>query len=211
MAVHTFVAFNLPEASDFADLTGIRHDLESARNFAKELKKSLERMFGQEPQEVQIIDALSIAVLVRYIRPFSTGPNRRLGEKILKNLNKIQREKHNYLKDFRDKHIAHSINAFEEFQPVARYVEERVDVEGIYAVECQHDRVVGLSIRDVEDVIDLTTTMLCCLEHLLKIEKQRLLIKIRSVPLQDLLSAEEFRHASSNKADVKRPRRKQGH
>lgn len=210
MATYTFVPFNLPEASDFADLVGIRHDLESACNLAKELKCYLEHIFKQELNNMQNIDAFSTAILVRYIRPFSNGANRRLGESVLGKLNKYQRAKHDYLKAFRDKHIAHSVNAFEEFQSVARYVEERVDVEGVYAIECQHSRVVGLSVEDVEDIIELATIMLCHLEHLLEIEKQKLLTKVRSIPLEELLSAEEFRHASSDKADIKKPRRKQG-
>ena len=34
MAVHAFVEFEMPEAEVFADLTGIRYDLESTRSLA---------------------------------------------------------------------------------------------------------------------------------------------------------------------------------
>ena len=43
MATNTFVEINIPEATELADLTGIVHDFESAKQFATQLKEMFER------------------------------------------------------------------------------------------------------------------------------------------------------------------------
>ena len=208
MATHSFVAFDMPEASDFADLTGIRFDLESARSLAEELKTTLRDILDGGYSRSNVLDALSTAVLVRYCRPFSSGVRRKaLGDDVLAALNESQRAKHEHLKAFRDKHIAHSVNAYEENQTVARYVLERVRVEGVYAVECNHSRVVGLSSAEAQYVIELTTTMLRHVEGIIKIEKRKLLDKVRAIPLDELLSGESPGPAAPQSVDITRRRK----
>jgi hypothetical protein len=184
MATNTFVEIDLPEATDLADLTGIEVDLETARNFAQALKKVLE----SEKPDWSLVDPLSIAILIRYSRPFVTGVRSRLGEEALQRLSGPQREKHIRLRAFRDKHIAHSVNAFEDNQPIARYWLERVKEEGITSVECQHERIVGLSADDVEAVIELTTEMLSYVGIRLQEEKAKVLEIVRKMPLETVLS-----------------------
>lgn len=184
MATHSFVEFDLLEASNLADLTGIRYDLESARTFAIKLRNFME----EEPPNFDFVDALTTAILVRYSRPFSSGVRKRLGQKALDELSDHQRQIHERLRCFRDKHIAHSVNSYEENQPVARFVEERVDVEGVYSVECHHSRVVGLSSVEIDNVIELTSAMLNYVNCVLEKEKQIILAKIRSMPFEELRS-----------------------
>lgn len=156
MAVHAFVEFQIPDAQAFADLTGIRYDLESARSLATKLQRVME---GDNP-DYELVDALTTAILVRYSRPFSKGIRKCPKENALDELSEDQRHKHDTLLNFRDKHIAHSVNAFEENQPVARYVEGREYSESVYSVECHHGRFVGLSSSETESVIDLATAMI---------------------------------------------------
>ena len=143
MATHTFVEIDMPEAGTLADLTGIRYDLESARSLAKRFQVMME----EEKPHFDFVDALTVAILVRYSRPFCSGVRKWLRDDALRVLSEDQRHKHDRLRAFRDKHIAHSVNALEDNQPVARYVEGRADKEGVYAVECHHDRVVGFELR----------------------------------------------------------------
>lgn len=205
MAIHTFVEFDMPEAEILADLTGIRYDLESARSLAKRLQAMMEK----EELNFDLVDALTVAILVRYIRPFCSGVRkRRLGENALRVLSEDQRHRHDRLRAFRDKHIAHSVNALEENQPIARYVEGREDSEGVYAVECHHDRVVGLNSGEVENVIELTTTMIKYVDSLLDKEKKNLLAVVRAVPIGELLSQRKCRDFSKRFADLKRSRKR---
>ena len=204
MAILAFVEFEMPEAEVFADLTGIRYDLVSARSLARKLQSVME---GGEP-DYELVDALTTAILVRYSRPFSGGVRRWPAEDALKELSEGQHQKHERLSDFRDKHIAHSVNAFEENQPIARYVEGREYLEGVYSVECHHGRIVGLNSSETEGVIELTTAMIEYVDSLLGVEKEALLAKVRSISLEHLLLKRKRRTPLSPGVDIRRPRRK---
>ena len=183
MAANTFVEIEFAEAADLADLAGAQFDLNSARFLSKTLKDNLET----PNPNFSLVDPYSTAILVRYSRPFVTGVRKRLGEEVLSFLTKAQRKKHDRLRAFRDKHIAHSVNAFEDNQPVGRYWVERVAEEGITAVEVNQSRVIGLSSSDIEDVIELTTTMLAHLDTRLLGEKARILEIVRKMPIDKVI------------------------
>ena len=204
MVVHSFIEFEMPEAQVLADLTGIRYDLESARSLARKLQSAME---GENP-DYEIVEALTTALLVRYSRSFSGGVRKWPTEDALDALSEDQRNKHERLRDFRDKHIAHSVNAFEENQPIARYVEGREHSEGVYSIECHHGRVVGLSSSETENVIELTTAMIEYVDRLLDVEKEALLAKVRSISFDQLLLKRRSRIPLPHSADIKRSRRK---
>ena len=204
MAVHTFVEFEMPEAEDLADLTGIRYDLESARSLAKKFQSVME----EEKPDYEFVDALTTAILIRYSRPFSEGVRKRLTEDALDVMSKDQVRKHERFLDFRNRHIAHSVNVFEENQPIAQYVEGRENSEGVYSVECNHCRLIGLNSSEIEDVIELTTTIIEYVDRHLDIEKKALLKKIRSMPFGQLSSHRRNRTSSPYNVDIKKPRRK---
>lgn len=178
METHTFIEFEKPEALVFADLTGILYDLENTHSLANELKRILE---GETP-DWALVDAFTTAILVRYSRPFASGIRKKLRTEVPNELSEHQCHKHERLQDFRDKHIARSVNAFEANQPVAHYVEERVDIEDMCSIECQHSRVMGLSLVELDDVIELTTAIFLYVDHVLEIEKKKILAAVRSIP-----------------------------
>lgn len=184
MATNTFVEIDLPEAADLADLAGIHFDLESARSLALLLKKQ----FESEKPDWALVDPLSTAILVRYSRAFVSGVRQHLGEEAFQALTTQQRNKHQRFRAFRNKHIAHSVNAFEENQPVVRYWIERVTIEGITSVECNHTRVSGLSSSDIEDVIELTTVLLFYVDSRLEQEKAKVFEIVRKMPVEDVLA-----------------------
>ena len=202
MATNAFVDVDLPEAAHLADLTGIRYDLISARSFAQWLKT----VYEAERPDWELVDAFSTAILVRYSRPFTTGVRKWSREEALKALSGPQRQKHDWLRVYRDKHIAHSVNAFEQNQPVARYWVERVQEEGITSVECNHKRFVGLSPANLEDVIELTTTLLSYVDGCLEDEKARVLEIVRTMPLDEVLSKATKEPAISNLKKIDKPR-----
>lgn len=116
------------------------------------------------------------------------GVRKWLGGDALEALTPNQREKHARLRAFRDKHIAHSVNAFEENQPVARYWVDRVTDEGISSIECNHTRITGLSSADLEDVIELTTAILSHVDSQLEKEKAKVLEIVRQMPIDEVLN-----------------------
>ena len=205
MANNDFIELDLPEAADLADLTGVRYDLDSARNLARRLKKLL----GSRQYDSELVDALTTAILVRYSRSFVTGVRKRLKDDALGMLTDEQRKKHDQLRAWRDKHIAHSVNAFEENRPVARYWVERVRDEGFVSVECNQTKVIGLGEADLDDVIELTTTLLTYVDAHLATEKTRVLGIVRSMAIEALFDAAPDRRdvIGNDIIDQRRPRR----
>jgi hypothetical protein len=182
MATNTYVDLpRIKEAQALADYTSIEHDLRSARELAelylKEFKKN---------NTTFIIEALMIATIVRYARPFATGIRLSLPDPI-NIFTDDQLAKHRRFRDIRDKYIAHSVNAFEENPPVARYWVERVQTEGIESIECMHSRVVGLSAEDFKDILDLTNTWLAYVREKLREEKAKVLEIVRGMSLDAVL------------------------
>jgi hypothetical protein len=184
MATNTFVELDLAAATNLADLTGIEYDLQTAHKFAQVFLVDCEK----QPPNATLLDALMTAIIVRYARPFATGVRLRLGVDALAIFTPEQRRKHDDLSAIRDKYVAHSVNAFEESRPIARYWIERVQNEGVDAIECNHHRVIGLSVEDLNNIIELTCKMLEHVEIRLREEKAKLLKIVRQMPLDKVLA-----------------------
>lgn len=188
MATHTFVDFERPEAFELARLTSIEHDLRSARDLCTYLENEFALApSGWPPSE--ITDAFSTAIVVRYSRAFLKGARHGLGERELTVLSQEQLENHNRLRALRDKHMAHSVNAFEDTRVQARYCLERVKDEGITSVSAAHYRVFGLSQKDIENVKELCTCLLVHVDRLIAGQKKALLSVIRAFPFDEVLAA----------------------
>jgi len=184
MATHTWVDLHMPEAQLLADLTGIKADLERARETAQLLSKT---MTAEKP-DWSLVEPLSVAAAVAYSRPFMTGVRTRLGEDDLSTLSPVQREAHDRLRAYRDKHVAHSVNAYENNNPRAQYCVERVNEEGITAIGCSHGRVSGLSPSDIGNMTELATLLINGVERRIKEEQARLLQIVRNMPLEKVLT-----------------------
>src|SRR5262245_55779885 len=105
MATHTFVEFRLAEADLFASIIGVRNDLTSTQRLCDHLERQFEN--GYPPME--IIDALSTAILIRYFRAFPPlGVRRWPWERALDTVPPELKSKHDSLYHMRSKHIAHS-------------------------------------------------------------------------------------------------------
>ncbi len=204
MTTYTWADLNIPEAALLADLNGVSVDLSSARDMAELLKEALDS--GSPKWE--IVEPYSIAVAVRYSRPFVTGVRTRLGEKDLTIFSPEQRDAHERLRAYRDKHIAHSVNEFEENLPRANYCEERVQVEGITSIGCSHSRVAGLSPRDLASVVELSTLMLKHVDSRMAQEKARLLSIVREMPLDAVLAGGQKGFLVDEKTPIDKRRKK---
>jgi hypothetical protein len=183
MATNTFVELNLPEAADVADLTGVHYDLESAKDLALKLRAMVS---AGRTCDFSLVDALSTAILVRYSRAFVKGVRRPLQQDALHELSDSQRTNREYFIPLRHKHIAHSVNSFEESTPVARYWVERVETEGITSIECNHHLVMGS--KDLDALVELIDVLLQFVDKRIAEEKKRLLAIVRAMPLAVVIS-----------------------
>ena len=184
MATNSFVEIDIPEAAELADLSGVLLDFEATKRFAVQLKI----MLAEENPEYSSWEPMTTAILVRYSRPFANGRRQRLREEDLRTLSSTQRKSHDRFRNWRDKHIAHSVNVFEDNQPVARYWVERFDDEGFTSVECNSHQLVGLSSSDIDQVIELTSHFIEYLKPRIRAEKKKVLTIVRTMPKEDVLA-----------------------
>ena len=183
MADYTWVDLQIPEAILLSDLSGVLLDLQRARQFAEMLAVQL----AAEKPNWEIVEPLSIAATVAYSRPFTGGVRTHLAEEDLEILSPEQRAAHDYLRAYRDKHVAHSVNAFEQNDVRAYYCIERVQDEGITSIGLGSRRITGLSHGDVESIIKLTTVFETHVQSKIRMEEVRLLSIVQSKPLKDVL------------------------
>lgn len=104
------VKVDLPEAQRLADLASILQDL----TFTIEACQRLLDVIDREPQDAVLIQSLWSAALISYVRCFAHGKRFGLSEEILAHLQGEPIPVHNFYKNLRDKHVAHSVNPFEE-------------------------------------------------------------------------------------------------
>lgn len=182
MTTNAYIEFRLDEAQALADYTSIAFDLRTSRDFAIAILKETQKPDGN----FSLSDPFMVATIIRYARAFSGGVRLRLHEEAMTVLTDQQLSHHTYFILMRDKYIAHSVNAFEESEPVARSWVESVQEEGITSIECNHRRIVGLSEQNLKDIIDLASTWLQYVQRKLREEKDRLLPIVQKIPLEDL-------------------------
>lgn len=204
MATITFVDVDLDEAVALADLSGVATDFESARSLAKYLADR----FAPGALDLEVVDAFSTAILVNYARPFMSGVRKWLGTDILKSLTPEQIELHETFMAWRNKHIAHSVNPFEENQVVAYYDQDTVAETGIQNISVQEYRLIGLSMQHLEDMQMLADALLVVVKACIDAEAARVLEIVRGRPVAEVLAVGTKPPNSAGIEAVKRVRRK---
>lgn len=184
MATNDFVELTLPEAQLLADLASASYDLERAREFAGRLGAAL--AIGS--RDSSLVEPLTIAALVQYCRPFTSGKRMGVRDRLLSVLDAGQRDKHDWFRNVRDKHIAHSVNTFEESRATARYWVEKVEAEGITSIGYSHNRVIGIGKLDADRMVALSAQFLGYLGEWIKAEQAHLLKFVRGIPIEKVLA-----------------------
>ena len=182
MATNAFVHLeNTDDTQRLSDYTSVRVDLLCVLEYASELQKNGYNL-GTD------VEPLMIAAIIKYGRVFSGGIRRvSLYEQRYVVLAPQQIAFHERLMAIRDKHIAHSVNSYEESQPIARYWVERVEQEGISSIECQHTRVACLSTVEIESIIDLAKTWVQFVDTKIAEEEREILEIVRKIPIEQIL------------------------
>jgi hypothetical protein len=106
------VKVEFDEVQDLVDLIGLHTDLASVVEVTRRLSEMLRQ--NEQDHDALIVQSLWTSALVTYVRCFASGKRYGLTERIYSELPGEPIDTHRYYKDTRDKHIAHSVNAFEE-------------------------------------------------------------------------------------------------
>lgn len=193
MAVWRFVNLNLKEAQLLADLTGVQNDIEATEDICDLLLKALEIGRGSVNSENFVtVEALSSAALVRYARSFATGVrSKKIAEAILKSLSPELSEEHRFFLAMRNKHIAHSVNAFEENQVVAYLVPEERGSRDVSTISVQQTRLSCLGSDNVAVLKDICKELRKQIAQLIEKETHRVLTAARKIPMEKLYSQKD--------------------
>jgi hypothetical protein len=182
MAAHKYVEVQIDEARYLADLTGIQYDLKAAMDLSMRLLKNIrfDRM------DTDLHEAVSIAILIKYSRPFVTGFRKKLNIRDVRELTPREIEQHEIFIALRNKHIAHSVNAFEENKVVAHYNDEKVYDEGITSISVEQTRLISLSLDEAEAIIGLSQKILDYITVQMELEKAMILDVVRKKPISEI-------------------------
>jgi hypothetical protein len=170
------------EAKILADLGAIVQDLGFTMKTCSRLKKLLK----EEPQDSLLIESLWTAALIRYARCFASGKRFGLSKSIFDGLPGEPHKVHKMYLDLRDKHIAHSVNPFEQMEVGLILSPQDSEERKIMGVMEMSMRQICL---DVEGVHQLGLLAKVLLKKVCKIAKQyeeRVLEKGKSMPIDDL-------------------------
>jgi len=207
MAIWTFVDFNVPEARRLADLTGVEYDLRQSAEFCRELIKRREvSPYG----DMEILQALCVAAITIYGRTLGTGVRTGISRDQIERLTPELQEEHQYFKDLRDKWIAHSVNAYEHNNVVARPVPEERGERKIYDVSVQHTRVAIISDHDIRNLLKLIGELLKLVNADLALEKASVLAFAQSLPVEPFYSGASSAAPVASRIEAGKPRKKMG-
>ena len=171
------------EARYLADLNGIQIDLQAAIDLCNRLLTIYK--IGKIDSELQ--EALSIAILVKYSRSFVTGVRKKLSINDIFGLSYNEIEIHDKFIALRNKHIAHSVNEFEENKVKAYYNNEKVYTEGITSISVGHARLISLGGSDAEAIIGLSKKIIDYVDMEMQAEKAKVLELVRNQPIDEIL------------------------
>ena len=100
------------EAKRLADLASILRDLQAT----VETCKRVVALLDSEEKDTVLLEGLWSAALVRYVRCFAFGKRYGLTEDVFEGLNGDPIGAHRWYKNIRDKHVAHSVNPYEQLR-----------------------------------------------------------------------------------------------
>lgn len=194
-------------ANRLASLAGINADLDRVLEYCDlmidryagaHLKKSPFDIVGFTTQ-VDFIDweALSTAASVAYARCFVSGVRQSLDTALLNGASLDLLSTHNFVLNLRNKHVAHSVNSFEE-NSVNVFVDDsfRSSAE-IVSVVPTHTRQSGLAFDDPEKLKQLATWWLSKVREEISAETQVVLQLVQVMPLEEIRAFSGIKSSSS--------------
>lgn len=184
---------DLEESRETEELHAVYRDLEFVVNVSNYLVQVMEKREQDQGQPTSVgtasflEQALYTAALVAYARCFSTGKRKhRLDESIFNGDAEHLLERHQYYKNTRDKHIAHSVNAFEVTETAA-WIKglETADPE-IQMVGAIYTYKTSEAIDDVRWMVKLATYIQTIVYGRLNNANLKLSERVHDLPKEDL-------------------------
>ncbi len=174
---------DFPAAKRLGDIASILRDLQTVVEMCKRVAALLE----SKSQDHTLIDALWSMSLVRYVRCFNTG--KRYGLKVdelFKDLKGDPIGAHQFYKNMRDKHAAHSVNPYEQMHVGLILSPPDSEKQEVVGVSILHGTYLCPQIDGVKQLGALAEVVL---HHVRKVDKEYqdlVLKKGKELPIGDL-------------------------
>lgn len=177
----------IPEARAFADLTGVRDDLVEVLAYCDKLQEQI----NDQHRDLVVWKALSAAAVIAYARCFGDGVRGGLEHELANAAPTPIAEMHQFVIALRNKHVAHSVNAFEEnYLRVAINIDEHQH-KSVRAVEISTRRFIPISDGEVTKLSGLAEWLLAEVDRRIKLEQEKTFQAVSAKPLADLLKQRE--------------------
>jgi hypothetical protein len=173
-----------PEAARLADLSGIRDDLESVLSHCSELEKQIDKNW----REFVVWDALASHAVILYARCFASGLRERLQHELMDKAPPDLASAHDFFINLRNKHIAHSVNAFEENVAVVCVRMDGREPQQVESVRIQSRRFMAVEAAQVRLLRALAEWLRKQVEQAYEDEYRRVLALAAALPLHDIVA-----------------------
>lgn len=199
------VEYNSPLSRRLADFAGIFQDLGFCKNACKRAVEMLEQ--PDEHHDKLLLRTLWTAALIAYVRCFSAGKRYGLTPEIFTSFDGDPLAAHQFYKDLRDKHIAHSVNPFEQVKVGVVLSTEYADVkqvEGVTTLVMSH------LVPDREGVFQLGLLAHHAQQEVARQAReleQQVIIEARTLPVSDLYKRPRIRTTAPGSDAAAKPRR----
>lgn len=179
----TYWGVPIPELDTkrLADYFGIQRDLESVVALCKRICEQS----GQQPRDSQLLDALTVAAAIRYGRCFDNSARERIPNEVLDELDPQTRSLPEAFRALRNKHVAHSVNPFEENTVVAE-VSDRPDQTAAHGIGVLMAYWASLDQEGATLLQGLAERFLELIQPRMLAERERLLQEAREIPYEKL-------------------------
>jgi hypothetical protein len=196
VANQTAYMFPVPEAAALASLIGMRSDMEQViaycnlmidRYAGEHLKRSPFDIVGfTTPIDITDWEALSTAACISYARCFASGVRVPLDLALLETATSEFRTLHEFVLNLRNKHVAHSVNSFEENLVTLHIGDAFASSQEIETVTPHHTRVAGLPIGVPAQLKRLAQWWVAKIDEEMAVQRAKLLQIARATPLSEL-------------------------
>lgn len=193
----------ISEAAGLIDAHGQKRDFETAKGEAARLKQETEAA----TPDFLLIGALTTSCLIRFFRPFAADKRNRVRVKeALSGLSPSLLAAKKRLEDWRNKHIAHSVNSFESNYLYAEWDTEPLAPDLIKTIDVAESRVIGLDVSDIDLLGDLCDYLIANLGQYIAEEKVRLLQVARAAPQSTVQMVGDVSRTFPQRTRIDKPR-----
>lgn len=191
------------DVKELADCFSILRDLK----FVIDALTMLKELLKENKKEGVLTEALWTSALITYCRCFTSGKRFGLEEKIYKNIKGEPIKAHRNFKSMRDKHIAHSVNPFDQTQVGIILEENSKKEKRVIGIANLSIKYITPEIEGVNGLVILATKARQKVQKRFKKLEKTVIEKTKNIPIEKLSSGKKMEIRVPGPEDANRPRK----